>query len=183
MTPAKYNQINELLAEFSKISAGLEGAEAEIKKVQLAAAAGLLPTHAELKVKLSDLETKLKALADEHYTELFPASEEKRTHNTPFGALQYRKSSSLEFKDEEKVMLKMRLACNNEYERARQGGEEPRFKWGQIVRTSEAPNLEALSEFDDATLSLFGITREHKDNFKISPFDMKSDKPAKKKAA
>jgi len=183
MTPAKYNQINELLSDYSTIFAGLEGAEAEIKKVQLAAAAGLLPTHAELKVKLTDLETKLKALSDEHYAELFPDTEKARTHNTPFGALQYRKSSSLEFKDGEKVLLKMKLACQAEAERVRNTSEPPRFTWDQVVRTKEEPNLDAMSDFDDATLAMFGITREHKDNFKISPFDMKSDKPAKKKGA
>lgn len=179
MTPAKYNHINELLAEYSSVSAALEGAEAQIKKIQLSAASGLLPEHAGLKVKLTDIEAKLRTLADENYGDLFPAAEEKRTHNTPFGSLKYHKSSSLDFKDVEKVLLKMRLACNAEEVRVRNTTELPRFTWDQIVRTHEEPNLAALGDFDEATLALFGITREQDDNFKIVPFDMKSDKPAK----
>ena len=51
------------------------------------------------------------------------------------------------------------------------------------MRTSVAPNLEALESLPDAVLGLFGIRRVAKDNFKVVPFAMKTDKPAKKKEA
>ncbi len=179
MNADQYNRINKLLSEFSTITAALEAAEAEIKTVQLAAAKELLPKHAAAKVALSNLETELREFADEHYTELFP-DDKKRTHSTPFGGIQYRKSSSLEFDDEEKVLLKIRAACDQEAALAVRAHQDPRFTPSQLIRQRSEPNLEALAEFDEITLALFGIQRVHKDTFKVVPFDMASDKPAKK---
>jgi hypothetical protein len=177
MTPKEYNRINELLSEFSSLNAALEAAEAEIKTVQLAAARELLPKHAAAKVALSNLEGTLRTISDEHYEELFPS--EKRTHKTPFGELQYRKSSSLEIEDEEKTILKIKVRATEEEARRSEGGI-PLFAEEQLIRTREELNLEALGELDDATLALFGIVRRHKDNFKIVPFALQADKPARK---
>lgn len=181
MNATQYNRINELLSEYSTLASAFDLAEAEIKILQLAAAKELLPKHAELKIKLADLEEKLRALADAFYAELFPEADEKRTHATPFGSLKYHKSSSLEFDDEEKVLLKIKLACDRELQRVRNLTEPPRFTEAQLVRTFEEPNRDALGDLDDATLALFGITRVKKDNFKIVPFSMKTDRPAKAK--
>jgi len=178
MNEKQYNTINELLAEYSSLNAALEAAEAEIKTVQLAAAQELLPKHAQAKIRLANLEAELRKVADAHYEALFP-EDKKRTHNTPFGGLQYRKSSSLDYDDEEKVLLKIRLACQEELAREAVG-RPVRFTLAQLIRTHEEPNLEALSELDDATLALFGCRREQKDNFKVIPFAMKADKPAKR---
>jgi hypothetical protein len=180
MTTPDYAKINQLLSEFSQISAALEHAEAEIKTVQLAAAHELLPKHADLKMRHAALEAELRKLADRHYDELFPAADDKRTHATPFGSLKYRKSSSIEIADPEIVLLKIESACAKELDRVRNMNEPPRFTHDQLVRTYEEPNLQALSELDDATLALLGCIRKQEDNFKIVPFQMKSDKPAKK---
>jgi phage host-nuclease inhibitor protein Gam len=181
MNAQQYNKLNEYLAEFSRISAAFESAEAEIKTLQLAAAQQLLPKHAELKVALTDLESQLHKFADAHYDELFSAADDKRTHATPFGSVKYRKSASIEFTDPEMVLLKIELACTKEQDRVRNLSEPPRFTKDQLVRAYEEPNLQALAELDDATLALFGCIRKHEDNFKVVPFAMKSDKPARAK--
>jgi hypothetical protein len=179
MTATQYNRVNELLSEYSSLAAALEAAEAEIKTVQLAAAQDLLPKHAACKVALTNLEEALQRIADEHYEALFP-TEEKRTHKTPFGDLQYRKSSSLEADDEEKSLLKIKLACQEELAGEAEG-RKPRFSEEQLIRTREELNLDALGGLDDVTLAALGIRRVRKDNFKVVPFTMKSDKPAKGK--
>lgn len=178
MTPTQYNRLNELLSEYSSINAALESAEGEIKTVQLAAATELLPKHAALKVRLTSVEDELRKLSDAHYEELFP-EDKKRSHKTPFGEVKYHKSSSLEFDDEEKVLLKIKLACEKECVRAGAQDEAPRFTEAQLIRKHEEPNLDAMGSLDDATLALFGIARVPKDNFSIKPFAMRSDKPAK----
>lgn len=183
MTSAQYNQLNELLSEYSAVSAAIEVAEGEIKTVQLAAARDLLPKHAEAQIKLTNLEAALRKFSDDHYADLF-GTEEKRTHQTPFGGVKYHKSASLEFDDAEKVLLKIKLVCAQEAERAiREADHMPRFRAGDLIRTHEEPNLLAMDSMDDATLAIFGVTRKAKDNFKVVPFDMKSDKPAKAKKA
>lgn len=181
MNASQYNEINDLLSQFSTLSAALESAESEIKRVQLAAAQDLLPRHAAAKVALTDLEARLRKLSEQFYEELFP-EDKKRTHHTPFGSLQFRKSSSLEVDDEEKAMLKIKVACTQELARESEG-HPPRFTEDQLLRTRQELNLDALGELDDATLALFSIARVHKDNFKVLPFEMKADKPAKKMTA
>jgi len=176
MNAIQYNKINELIAEFSTINAAFELAEAEIKTLQLAAAKELLPKHAKLKIQLSQIEDQLKKLADDHDTSLFP--DDKRTHKTPFGSLKYKKSTALEVADEEKAILKIQRACTLELARESEG-RPPRFTEEQLLRIRTDLNLEALEKLDDATLALFGIKRIHKDNFKVEPFSMASDKPAK----
>lgn len=178
MTATQYNRLNELLSEFSTLNAALEQAEGEIKIVQLAAATELLPKHAELKIRLTTLEEELRKLSDAHYDELFPEAK-KRSHKTPFGEVKYHKSSSLEFADEEKVLLKIKAACLQEASHASRTSHPPRFTEDQLVRKHEEPNLDSLAGFDDATLALFGVTRARKDNFSIKPFAMRTDKPGK----
>lgn len=182
MNATQYNRINELLAEFSTINAAFESAEAEIKTLQLAAAKEMLPKHAELKIKLTDIEAELRKLSDAHYAELFP-EDKKRSHATPFGGLKYTKSSSLEADDEEKSVLKIKIACTDELARVGRVTPcaPPRFTQADLIRSREELNLEALEKLDDLTLAAFGIRRVTKDNFKVLPFDMASDKPAKKK--
>jgi phage host-nuclease inhibitor protein Gam len=178
MNANQYNTINELLSQFSACSAAVNAAEAEIVTVQLAAAEQLLPKHAAAKIALADLEARLRKLSDEHYDELFPPEDKKRSHKTPFGTLKYNKSSSLEVDDEEKAILKIKVACTDELARESEG-HPPRFTREQLIRTREELDLEALGKLDDLTLAAFGIKRVHKDNFKIAPFEMASDKPAK----
>ncbi len=177
MTPSQYERLNTLLSEFSTITASFEQAEAEIKIVQLAAAKELLPNHATLKTKLADLEKSLRQLADDHYTELFP--DDKRTHQTPFGGVKYQKSASLEVPDAEKSLLKIKLECQAEVARSSRASLPPLYTEDQLIRKTEELNLEALGQFGDATLALFGVTRKHTDNFTVLPFKMKSDKPRK----
>ncbi len=181
MNASQYNKLNELLSQFSTLNAALEAAEAEIKTVQLAAASELLPKHAAAKISLANLENDLRVLSDAYYAELFPDA--KRTHTTPFGGLKYTKSFSLDFDDEEKVCLKIERACDEEQAYAARDRRAPLFAADQLLRTSVAPNLEALEALPDAVLGLFGIRRVAKDNFKVVPFAMKTDKPAKKKEA
>lgn len=179
MTAPQYALLNELLSEFSAVNAALEAAESEIKTVQLAAAEKLLPQHAEAKIKLTNLEARLRVLADEHYAELFSEAN-KRSHQTPFGGVKYSKSTSLEVSDEEKSMLKIKVRATEELARQSEG-HPPRFTEEQLIRSREELNLEVLGEMDDATLALFDIKRVTKDNFKVVPFDMQSDKPARAK--
>lgn len=179
MNAAQYNKLNELLSEFSTVSALLESAEGEIKIVQLAAAGELLPKHAELQIRLTGIEAELRKLSDAHYEELFPEAK-KRSHETPFGTVKYHKSSSLEYDDEEKVLLKIKAACVQEAQRSNLDGATPRFTEDMLIRRTEAPNLEAMGGFDDVTLAMLGIERKRKDNFSVKPFDMKTDKPAKR---
>lgn len=179
MNATQYNRLNELLSEFSTVSALLESAEGEIKIVQLAAAGELLPKHAELQVRLTNIEAELKKLSDAHYEELFPEAR-KRSHETPFGTVKYHKSASLEYDDEEKVLLKIKAACAAELQRVRNLDEPPRFTEDQLIRKTEAPNLDAMGGFDDVTLAMLGIERVRKDNFTVKPFAMKTDKPTKR---
>jgi len=176
MNAEQYNQVNALLSDYSTLSAALEAAEAEIKTVQLAAAKDLLPKHAAAKIALADLETTLRKIADKHYSSLFP--DDKREHKTPFGGIKYRKSTALEVADEEKSILKIKLACQQELARESEG-HPPRFTESQLIRAREDLNLEALGELDDPTLAMFSITRVQKDTFKVDPFSMKTDKPKK----
>jgi hypothetical protein len=178
MNATQYNRLNELLSQFSTLTAALEGAEAEIKTVQLAAAQELLPKHAAAKVGLASIEGLIRKLCDEFYEELFPA--EKRSHKTPFGEVMYRKSSSLEFDDEEQVVLRIDQACEEEEARALAEKRAPLFTVAEMLRTKVEPNLEGLESLTDAALHLFGLKREHKDNFAVKPFAMKTDKPIKK---
>ena len=119
-------------------------------------------------MELAALEEELKKLSDAHYAELFG---DKREHKTPFGSLKYTKSTSLETEDEEKTILQIELACAK--------GEAP-FTASDVIRTRKSLNLEALEKQSDLILAQFGIRREKEDNFKVSPFTMKTDKPAKK---
>lgn len=179
MNANQYNRLNELLSEFSTVNALVEAAEGEIKVVQLAAAHELLPRHAELQIRLTALEAELKKLSDAHYEELFPEAK-KRSHETPFGSVKYHKSSSLEYDDEEKVLLKIKAACQAEAARVRNLSEPPRFTEDMLIRKTEAPNLDAMGSFDDLTLAALGIERVRKDNFSVKPFAMKTDKPTKR---
>ena len=178
MTSKEYNRLNELLSQFSLLNAALETAEAEIKTVQLTAAQELLPKHAVAKVALANIESAVRTLTDSLYAELFP--KDKRSHKTPFGEVKYTKSTSLEYDDEEKVALKIHAACDAEEAHAARDKRPPLFTSEQLLRTRVEPKLEALEALSDAQLYAFGIRREHKDNFKIVPFAMKTDKPAKK---
>jgi hypothetical protein len=178
MTSSQYNRINELLQEHSTVTTALEHAEASIKAIQLESAKALLPEHAALQVRLTDLEAELRKLSEQFYAELFP-EDGKRTHSTPFGSLQYRKSTTLDFDDEEKCILRAKVAASKEADLAITQNRSPRFIIDQILRTREELNLEAIASLDDSSLAQFGITRIHKDNFKVIPFEMKSDKPKK----
>ncbi len=178
MKPEQYAHINKLISRYSEICAQIEEAEASIKRCQLDSAQELLPTHAQLKVQQTAVEEELRGLTAAHHRELFP-EEDKRNHKTPFGTLQFHRSSSLEFDDEEKVLLKIKLACQKEADHAQRTGAAARFTQEQLIRTKEMPNLEVIGTFDGPTIALFGITREEKDNFKVVPFTMKADKPAK----
>lgn len=180
MQASEYNKFNELLSNLSTISAALEAAEAEIKMVQLAAAQELLPKHAAAKISLGNIEAEVRKMSDKFYPELFP-DEKKRTHATPFGSVQYRKSTTLEFEDEEKVVLKIARKCDEEEAYALRDKRAPMFTAEQLLRTKIEPNIEALEAFPDAVLGMFGVTRVAKDNFKVVPFQMKTDKPAKRK--
>lgn len=182
MNAQQYNRLNELLSEFSTLDAAFELAEAEIKTLQLAAAKELLPRHAELKIKMADMEAQLHKLADAHYAALFLA-DERRTHNTPFGGLKYLRSTNLEVADEEKSILKIKVLATEELARESSiPNYRPKFTAAQFIRTREELDLEALAKCDDATLATFGLKRVHKDNFAVVPFKMQSDRPAKKPA-
>jgi Bacteriophage Mu Gam like protein len=177
MTPAQYNKINDLLVSFSAISAAVEGAEAEIKTVQLAAARELLPKYAAAKVGLGNIEAELRSLAEQFYGELFPT--DARTHATPFGSLKFKKSSSIEFDDEEKVILRIERESDRELENCEREATAPRFTSAGLLRTKVHLNLEALAELDDKTLALFGVRRQVTDNFKVTPPTVKTDRPKK----
>ena len=169
MTTGQYSQLNELLSDFSKLSNEKDTLEAKIKNLQLRAADALLPQHAELSMKLVDLETKLRAIAVANETELFTATG-KRTHETPFGKIQFRQASHLAFEDEEKVILKLKLMVR---------ATDPDAL--DFVRTKEELNLEALEAQPDGWLALLGIRRVTEDKFSVSPFSLKADKPRKEK--
>ena len=177
MTPAKYNDLNELLAEYSELNAELSIVEAEVNTSQITAARPLLPKHAQTKGRLSELEAKLREIAVAN-PELFP--DEKRTHNTPFGAISFRKSTSLAIDDEEKTILKIKVACQKEEGRAQRAGVPPRFTEETLLRKCEEPNLEALENLTDADLALFGVARKTEEKFSVKPLEVKADKLLKK---
>ena len=181
MTATEYNKLNDLLSQFSTLTAALEGAEAEIKTVQLAAAQELLPKHAAAKVALANLESQIRKLSDTIYVELFPA--DKRSHKTPFGEIAYTKSTTLDFDDPDEVSLRIDRAGDEEEAYAASEKRAPLFTAKQLLRVKVTPNIEALETLPDGILHLFGVRRVHTDNFKIKPFAMKTDKPAKKPAA
>jgi hypothetical protein len=177
MTPTKYNGLNELLAEFSDLTARLVTIEASVNKSQIAAARPMLPDHANTTARLSEIESKLRTIAVEN-PELFP--EEKKTHNTPFGAISFRSSTSLDFDDEEKVVLKIIHACDKERTRADRAGVPPLFTEDSLLRKRLEPDLEALEKLTDAELALFGIERKTTEKFSVKPLEVKADKLLKK---
>jgi hypothetical protein len=176
MNANTYNKINELISEYSKVIAELEQAEATIKTRQLQAAEALLPDHAGLKIRLEEVERQLHRLAAAHYDELF-AENEKRNHKTPFGELTFRRASSIEFDDREKVLLKIKLESAREADAALREKRAPRFTENLFIRTHEEPNLEVLAGLDDSLLARFGFQRVQQDHFRVKPFGMKSDRP------
>jgi len=178
MKTKEYGKLTKRIADYSKIAAELDKSEAIIKERQLNAARTLLPRHSQLKAKQSEIEAEVRVMAEANYQDLFGA-DDKRTHQTPFGKMQFRKSEYVDFDDAEKLILKIKVLCTQEKELAAKENREPRFTLAQLVRTSEAPNIEALERLDDLTLALFGAQRKHEDNFKITPPTIKSDKPAK----
>lgn len=181
MTALEYSKLNDRLSQYSTLFAALEAAEAEIKTIQLAAAGELLPKHAEAKIKLANLEAELRVISDGFYAELFPENK-KRTHQTPFGGIRYHKSTTLEFDDEEKSVLKIHRDCEEEEARAAHDRRPALFTSDQLLRTKVTLNLEALEALPDAQLAAWDIRREKKDNFKVLPFAMQTDSPARKPA-
>jgi hypothetical protein len=173
MTPTKYNQLNELLAEFSQLSAELSIIEAEVNDSQIEAARPLLPRHANATARLGEIETKLRAIAVEN-PELFP--EDKKTHQTPFGAISFRTSKHLKVEDEEKTVLLIKVACGKEATRAARAGEAPRFTEETLLRTIQKPDLEALEKLDDALLAMFQVERKTDEKFAVKPLAVKADK-------
>jgi hypothetical protein len=177
MTPTRYNNLNELLAEFSDLAAQLQTIEAEVNRSQIFAARPLLPEHANTKARLGDIESKLREIAVSN-PELFP--DDRKTHATPFGSISFRKSTSLDFDDEEKVILKIKLACEKELKRANKTEEAPAFTEESLTRTRQEPNLEALEKLDDAVLLSLGIVRKTEEKFSVKPLEVKADKLSKK---
>jgi hypothetical protein len=177
MTPHSYNQLNQLLADHSRLSAELAGIESDANLRTLRAVTPLLPTHAETKAAIGEIEGKVRAIAVAN-PELFP--EDKKTHTTPFGAISFRTTSFLEIEDEEKAMLKIKLACEREMLRATRAGTPPLFTEDTLLRTKQECNLEALEKLDDAQLALFGIARKSEEKFSLKPLEVKADKLSKK---
>jgi hypothetical protein len=177
MTPKKYNELNEMLAEYSELSAQLASIEAVVNKKSLDAARTLLPQHSETKARIGDIEAKLRVMAVEN-PELF--TDDKKTHQTPFGSVAFRTSTYLDVDDEEKVVLKIKAACQKELKRASALNVVPRFTEEMLLRKIEQPNLEALEQFDDADLSTFGVVRKTEEKFSVKPLEVKADKLSKK---
>lgn len=173
MTPTQYNRINELLAEYSELSSTLTTIEASVNKSQIAAARPMLPDHANTTARLGEIEGRLKEIAIAN-PELFP--DDKRTHKTPFGSVSFRKSKFLEYADEEKVILQIKLACTKELSRAHNQARPPLFTEETLLRTIEQPNKEALELLSDAQLAQFGITRKTEETFNVKPLEVKADK-------
>jgi len=179
MNANQYSKFNQLLSDYSTISAQLERAEAHIKEVQLGAAIALQPEYARLKVALTDIETEIRKISDEHNAALFEPG--KRSHKTPFGEVKYHKSSHLDFDDSDEVLLRIHLAAQREVARVDGTNEAPCFTVDTLIRTAQTLNIEALENLDNATLAQFGIRRVTEDSFKVTPFALKTDKPAKVK--
>jgi Bacteriophage Mu Gam like protein len=178
MTPAKYNLLNELLAEHSRLSADLAAVESRVNKATIKAAEPMLPEYAQTKAVIADLESKIRSLAVEN-PELFP--DEKKTHTTPFGAVSFRATSHLEIDDEEKIVWKIKEAAHQEFLHALKEHRPARFIIETLIRTRETPNLEALEKFgDDELRRHFGIQRKHEEKFSVKPLEVKTDKLAKK---
>ncbi len=178
MTPTAYNNLNELLAEYSQLAATLVTIEAAVNKSQIAAARPMLPDHANTKARISEIEDKLRKIAGEH-PELFP--EDKRSHNTPFGSISFRRSTYLDVDDDtEKVVLRIKVACQKEASRAARAGETPHFTEDSLLRKIEEPNLESLEKLSDGLLLALGIERKQSEKFSVKPLEVKTDKLLKK---
>jgi hypothetical protein len=173
MTTEQYTNFCNLLSTFSAKSAALKTSEAAIELAHVNAADSLQPEFARAKTELASDEEKLKEMCVKFSAELFPDG--KCSHATPFGTVKLTTSTGLDFTDEEKLLLLIRVRCLEDAV-----SKTPRgFNIEQLIRTQEAPNLEALERLDDATLSLFGITRRTTKSLKIVPVTVKADKPAK----
>lgn len=180
MTPRNYNGLNEMLARYSELSARLVTIEADVNRSQIAAARPMLPDHANTKAELADIEAELRKIAIAS-PELFP--DDKRTHNTPFGSLSFRKSSYLEIGDEEKTVLRILVACRKEADRAAKAKVAPLFTEETLLRTIQEPNREALEKLTDAQLASFDIERKTEEKFTVKPLEVKADKLVKKAQA
>ena len=179
MTPKNYGELNQLLANHSRLSAVLGGIESDANLRSLKAVTPLLPKHANTKAEIAEIEGKVRAIAVAS-PELFP--DEKKTHTTPFGAISFRTSKFLHIEDEEKTILRIQLACEKEIQRANHAGEQPRFTVGTLLRTKVEPNLEGLELLDDADLKGFAIERKTEEKFSLKPLEVKADKLSKKAA-
>ena len=178
MTPVDYNNMNELLAEYSQLAARLATIEASVNSSQIAAAKPMLPDHANTKARLGEIEAKLRDIASKN-PDLFP--DDKRSHNTPFGSIAFRRSTFLDVDDDtEKVVLKIKLACQKEAQRAARANMPPLFTEETLLRKHEEPDLEALEKLSDADLRMFGIERKESEKFSVKPLEVKTDKLLKK---
>lgn len=178
MTPKKYNELNELLAEYSKLSADLAATESKVNKASVKAAEPLLPEYAETKAMIAEIEGRLFKMATEN-PELF--SDDKKTHSTPFGSVSFRSTSSLQIESVDEALQRIRLACQAEELRAMKAKEPPRYTEALLIRLKEVPNIEALERLTDVELKMvFGITRKTEEKFTVKPLEVKTDKLLKK---
>lgn len=174
ITPSIYAKLYELVNAYSAASSAVKSAESTIEKIQLSSAKELMPELARVQAELANLESQIKAIVDKYSSELFP--EDKRSHKTPFGTLEFHASTSLEFDKEEMVIANIFRFSELEDENAKLEKRIPRWKAKDFLRMVCKLNIERLENESDEFLNMLGIHREKNDNFKIKPLVVKADK-------
>ena len=178
MTEYLVRKVN--VTKYSRLSAELQGTESRVNIASVEATEPMLPEYSETKMRIADIEARLRVIAVEN-PELFP--DEKKTHKTPFGSISFRAVTYMDIdkEDEETLVLKVKDACHREILLAMREKRAPRLQVEKLIRTREALNIEALELFSDEELKhLFGIERKREEKFSVKPLEVKADKLAKK---
>lgn len=145
-----------LLAVFSEGSARLKAMEGEMNSLLLDLIDDKKDEYAELQQAVTEAETALEVIARKH-PEWFT---EKRSIKTPFGAVKFSRSTSLEIKNEELSIALVRSLLIS-------GSAEPEVGEATYIRQVEKLDIEALEKLDDGVLKELKIKRVSKDNFAV----------------
>jgi phage host-nuclease inhibitor protein Gam len=159
----QYKELVDLLALFSAASTQIAELQARADKALLATVDHERPEFALLTSTVEEAEKNIRKLASQH-----PEWADGRTIKTPYGQVQFRRSSKLVAASPEASIELIRVKLKD---------RDPR----EFIRTVEELDLEALAGLEDALLAKVGIRRETVDSITIKPAKVDLGKIAGKK--
>jgi Bacteriophage Mu Gam like protein len=160
-----YQRLVTALERFSRASAAASGVQALVDTALMGLIEKHRDAHAELASAATAAEEEVKGIARAH-----PEWADGRTIKTPFGSVQFRRTSKLVVRDEEATLRKIE---ENKIELAPE----------EFIRVEKHPNLEALEALDDGQLRKLGVVRETSDAIVVKPAKVELGKPRSQAAA